>query len=108
MALNRDTEEEFNNFLVKVDDINKIIKKMNSSDSDERRVADLEAKRYLGEPDVEEKITDVNQVVIKVNCDRTVLNKKALHKKETSQDGSTMDPGKVFSGFSFPGWRTEF
>ncbi|CAG9853580.1 unnamed protein product [Phyllotreta striolata] len=85
-------DEEFNNFMVKVNEVNRIVGKMASKDKAEAEMGDIEAQRYLNEPNEEmkkiiEKIDD-GTIELKIRNDRTVINKKAF--EEISSDPNTM------------------
>lgn len=72
-------EEEFNNFMFKVNEVTNIVSKLTSNDKHLQEIGDLEAKRFLGE--TEEKIldnVDENEVLLKVKSNRTLINQKAL------------------------------
>ncbi|CAH1099496.1 unnamed protein product [Psylliodes chrysocephalus] len=81
-------EEEFNNFMVKVTEVNKIVKKLASTDKKVSEIGDLEAKQYLGETceKIIENIDGETELVVRNN--RTVINKKAF--EEISKDPNTM------------------
>lgn len=85
-------EEEFNNFMHRVTEVDKIVKKLNSTDRDLQNIAILEADQYLKDSGhtLLENIDEKN-VYLKVKSDRTVINKKALMKKE---DADTMSQGR--------------
>lgn len=90
--------EEFNNFMHRVTEINKIVKKMNSSDVETQEIATLEAERYLeggnSSKTVVEKI-DEDTVELKYVDDRTVLNRAALSKTDDDDTNrATMSQGK--------------
>ncbi|XP_057669464.1 tetratricopeptide repeat protein 12-like isoform X1 [Diorhabda carinulata] len=80
-------DEEFNNFMIKVNEVNRIVKKLASNDKAISEMGDLEAKRYLNE-DKETEIQEVEDVVLKIKCNRTVVNKKGLENEQ--KDQSTM------------------
>nr|CAI5863096.1 unnamed protein product [Callosobruchus analis] len=82
-------EEEFNNFMYKVNEVSNIMKKLTSSDKKEQEIGDQEAKKYLGEDS--EKILeniDEEEVVLNVKSSKTILNKNILRLE--SMDQATM------------------
>ncbi|GJQ79830.1 hypothetical protein Trydic_g23294 [Trypoxylus dichotomus] len=76
-------DEEFTNFMHRVNEVNKIVKKLNSTDKNLQNIAILEADQYLKEADSSllEQINEEN-VKLKIKSDRTVINKGALLKNE--------------------------
>ncbi|XP_044762978.1 uncharacterized protein LOC123319945 [Coccinella septempunctata] len=83
-------EEEFNNFMHKVSEVERIVHKLASKDREEQAIGDAEAKRYLGESEQsKEEIIDVENMKLRVKSDRTVINKKAFQ-EAPSGDQSTM------------------
>lgn len=87
-------EEEFNNFMFKVNEVSSIVQKLNSKDKELQSIGSLEAQRYLGETGeaVLEKLDEEN-VQLRVKSNKTVVNKKAL--ASDSKDADTMSQGKV-------------
>lgn len=87
-------DEEFNNFMIKVNEVGNIIEKLASNDRNLQEIGDIEAKRYLG--DDKEKIMeelDDEQVVLTVNSNKTLVNKKTI--EDNQKDQSTMSQGKI-------------
>ncbi|CAH1979489.1 unnamed protein product [Acanthoscelides obtectus] len=82
-------EEEFNNFMYKVNEVSNIMKKLTSDDEREQEIGDLEAKKYLGE-DNEKVLENINEeeIVLSVKSNKTVLNKNICRKE--SKDKTTM------------------
>ncbi|KAJ3617684.1 hypothetical protein MTP99_006781 [Tenebrio molitor] len=77
--------EEFNNFMYKVNQVNNIVQKLASSDKKLQEIGDLEAKQYLGEIDDDKyQKLDVDNCDIKIKSNRTVINQKALLRDENS------------------------
>lgn len=70
-----ETDEEFDNFLYKVNEIGGIIKKLASTDEHLQEIGNLEAAKYLGETT---SINDEDKSMIKITSNRTVVNRKAL------------------------------
>lgn len=87
-------DEEFNNFMHKVNEVQRIVHKLASDDKEEQAIGDAEAKRYLGETP-NEKIIDTENLKLRVKSDRTVINKKAFQEMSSS-DQSTMSQGIIF------------
>ncbi|KAJ8953702.1 hypothetical protein NQ314_007311 [Rhamnusium bicolor] len=88
-------DEEFNNFMVKVNEVSSIVKKMSSTDRELQKIGDLEAKKYLGETD--EKVLeniDEEDVILKIKSNRTLINKKAL--AHIDKDSASMSQGEAF------------
>ncbi|XP_045466847.1 dnaJ homolog subfamily C member 7 homolog [Harmonia axyridis] len=85
-------DEEFNNFMMKVTEVQKIVQKLASTDENEQAIGNAEAKKYLGENEEKEEIIDVDNLKLKVKCDRTLINKKAFEEM-SSNDQSTMSQG---------------
>ncbi|KAL3271076.1 hypothetical protein HHI36_021575 [Cryptolaemus montrouzieri] len=79
--------EEFNNFMHKVCEVERIVRKLASSDENEQAIGDAEAKKYLGE--AENDIIDVENVKVRVKTDRTLINKQAFEEME-SPDQATL------------------
>ncbi|XP_018561532.1 tetratricopeptide repeat protein 12-like [Anoplophora glabripennis] len=82
-------DEEFNNFMFKVNEVSSIMQKLNSTDKEVQRIGDLEAQRYLGDnrETVLEKLDEQN-VQLKIKSNRTLVNKNAL--KSDDKDQATM------------------
>nr|XP_012139532.1 PREDICTED: tetratricopeptide repeat protein 12-like [Megachile rotundata] len=75
------TEEEFENFMQRVNEVDKIVKKLASSDLEEQKHGQILADKML-----EEKPTDnLNEDELKVKVDRTVIN-KCLKDDNTTND----------------------
>lgn len=96
LAMDRDLEnvnEEFNNFLHRVTEVSTIVKNLASSDTNTQNIGLLEADRVLNTSKQEQMLENIDEkdIVLKIKSNRTVLNKKALHKKE-NQNGDTTDP----------------
>lgn len=87
-------DEEFNNFMHRVTEVGNIVKKLSSQNKDLQEIGTLEADRFLKDSDktLYEKIDEQN-VNLKVKCDRTIINKKALMKQE---DQATTSQGKWY------------
>ncbi|XP_050293835.1 tetratricopeptide repeat protein 12-like [Anthonomus grandis grandis] len=81
-------DEEFNNFLHRVNEVDRIIKKLASKDKNVQKIGDLEAKKYLGEETVTEHL-DEERIDMKVTSDKTMFNKQAL-KAEDSKNPNEM------------------
>lgn len=87
-------DEEFNNFMMKVNEVSSIVKKLASNDKELQAIGDLEAERYLGD-DKEKVLEDIGEqeVVLKMKSNRTIINKKAI--ENVKKDDSTMSQGKL-------------
>lgn len=86
-------DEEFNNFMIKVNEVGSIVAKLTSNDKKLQEIGDLEARTYLG--DDEEKILEdigEKEVILKVRSNKTMVNKRAL--EECQKDETTMSQGK--------------
>ncbi|KAK9876052.1 hypothetical protein WA026_011162 [Henosepilachna vigintioctopunctata] len=71
--------EEFHNFMHKVTEVERIVKKLVSEDQEEQAMGDAEAKKYLGEMNnPEEEILDNENVQLKIKSNRTLINQKAI------------------------------
>ncbi|KAB0790920.1 hypothetical protein PPYR_02720 [Photinus pyralis] len=81
--------EEFNNFMHRVNDVNNIVQKMSSNDPALREIGSKEADRYLNN---EKSILYENiceeTVKLRVTNDRTVINQRAL--RDEKLDENTM------------------
>jgi hypothetical protein len=87
-----EVNEEFNNFMYKVNQVNNIVQKLASSDKKLQEIGDLEAKQYLGEIDDDKyQKLDVDNGDVKIKSNKTVINKKALLRDENS---ATQSQGK--------------
>lgn len=85
-------DEEFNNFMLRVNEVSSIIGKLASNDKNLQEIGDIEAKRYLG--DDKQKVVeeiDYEMLTLKVKSSKTVVNKKAV--EENDKDQSTMSQG---------------
>ncbi|KAF5284633.1 hypothetical protein FQR65_LT13464 [Abscondita terminalis] len=87
-----DRNEEFNNFMHKVNEISNIVEKLNSKDEKICEIGTLEADRYLQTRNqaLYENI-DEETVKLTITNDRTMINKKALAREDTDQN--TMSQG---------------
>ncbi|KAJ8917301.1 hypothetical protein NQ315_002319 [Exocentrus adspersus] len=83
-------EEEFNNFMFKVNEVTGIMKKLCSEDKQLQSIGDLEAKKYLGE-DKETCLYNIDEesVQVTVKSNKTVVNRKALEQCD-DKNSSTM------------------
>lgn len=88
-------DEEFNNFMIKVNEVGSIIEKLASNDKELQKIGDIEAKRYLGD-DKEKIMEDLNdeQVILQVKSNKTLVNRKAI--EDCQKDQSTMSQGKFY------------
>ncbi|XP_060533757.1 tetratricopeptide repeat protein 12-like [Cylas formicarius] len=66
-------EEEFTNFMHRVNDVSNIVSKLSSSDKNLQEIGDLEARNFLGESS---ETIDERDVVLKIRSDKTVINKR--------------------------------
>ncbi|XP_030757824.1 tetratricopeptide repeat protein 12-like [Sitophilus oryzae] len=74
-----DINEEFNNFMQKVNEVNRIVKNLASKDKDVQKRADEEARRYLGEDkEILHEHFDEENVSLTVSSSKTLVNRKAL------------------------------
>ncbi|KAG5880427.1 hypothetical protein JTB14_013202 [Gonioctena quinquepunctata] len=83
-------DEEFNNFMFKVNEVGNIVKKLASNDKNLQEIGNLEAQRYLGETN--EKVLEnieSEEVVLEIMNNRTVINKKSCEKDETTMSQET-------------------
>lgn len=82
-------DEEFNNFMFRVNEVESIIKKLASKDKSLQDVGTLEAKKYL---DMDKSVENINEnsVELVIKSDRSLINKKAL---EAENDPKTMSQG---------------
>nr|XP_022907201.1 tetratricopeptide repeat protein 12-like [Onthophagus taurus] len=80
--------EEFNNFMHRVNEVGRIVKKLSATDRSEQKMGILEADNYLKHmnEDVLENI-DEETAILKIKSERTLINKKAL---EEPKDENTM------------------
>lgn len=85
-----DINEEFNNFMHKVNEISGIVKKLSSDDKQLQQIGTLEADQYLKEKPINEDIDDEN-IKLRIKNDKSVINWNALKRNE---DPSTMSQGK--------------
>ncbi|KAJ8984156.1 hypothetical protein NQ317_017808 [Molorchus minor] len=79
-------DEEFSNFMYKVNQVSNIVKKLSSDDKQLQEIGDLEAKEYLGE--TSETVLaniDLENVELKIKSSKTLVNKKALIDKPNDQ-----------------------
>lgn len=85
-------DEEFNNFMIKVNEVGSIVHKLASEDKELQKIGDIEARRYLGD-DKEKIIEDIGEeeVVLKVKSNKTIINRRALENEQ--KDQSTMSQG---------------
>ncbi|EFA05011.2 Tetratricopeptide repeat protein 12-like Protein [Tribolium castaneum] len=74
-------DEEFSNFLYKVNQVNSIVEKLASSDETLQKIGDLEARQYLGEED-DTKYVKIDENELKIRTNRTLINRKALLREE--------------------------
>ncbi|XP_074034619.1 tetratricopeptide repeat protein 12 [Leptinotarsa decemlineata] len=77
-------DEEFNNFMLRVNEVGSIVKKLASKDERLQEIGNLEAKKYLGETS-EKIIENINseKIVLKIRNNRTLINKKSCEKNDT-------------------------
>jgi hypothetical protein len=68
-------EEEFRGFEAKVDEVMKILNFMSSGDIKQTETGMILADRYLGEDKKHLEEIDVDNFLVKVNQNRTVINK---------------------------------
>ncbi|CAG9834609.1 unnamed protein product [Diabrotica balteata] len=80
-------DEEFNNFMIKVSEVNGIVQKLASKDKQIQEIGNIEAQRYLKDNDGQNLNIDDN-VDLKVKNDRTLINKKLLEHEQ--KDPNTM------------------
>ncbi|KAF5285468.1 hypothetical protein FQA39_LY16642 [Lamprigera yunnana] len=85
--ISQDQNEEFNNFMHKVNEIGSIVKKLGSKDTELQKIGTIEADRYLNEKDILYENICEDTVKLTIKNDRTVINKKALR---DSADQNTM------------------
>lgn len=90
--------EEFDNFMYKVNEVNNIVKKLSSNDKNMQDIGTLEAEKYLNESKnaVIENLAE-ETVKLTITNDRTLINKKSLAKND--KDQATMSQGKIFHNF---------
>ncbi|KAF7286621.1 hypothetical protein GWI33_004657 [Rhynchophorus ferrugineus] len=74
-------DEEFNNFMHRVNEVNSIVKKLASTDKGIQKIGDEEARQYLGNDEL--KIEEDN-IVLKISSSKTMVNKKALAMENNS------------------------
>lgn len=88
-----DIDEEFNNFMYRVNEVSNIVKKLSSKDKQLQDIGNLEADKYLkeGEKTFLENI-DEEKVKLKIKSDKSVINWEALKKDEG--DSNTMSQGE--------------
>lgn len=86
-------DEEFNNFMMKVNEVGSIVKKLASTDKEMQAIGDLEAEMFLKD-DKEKILEDIGEeeVVLKLKSNKTLINKKVFN--EEKKDGASMSQGK--------------
>ncbi|XP_043499420.1 tetratricopeptide repeat protein 12-like [Polistes fuscatus] len=84
-SINKHTEEEFQNFMHRVTEIEKIVSKLASSDTKEQELGQILADKILDKK-TQEELSDQEELKIKTN--RTVINKYSINE-------STSDPHKI-------------
>ncbi|XP_072387114.1 tetratricopeptide repeat protein 12-like [Diabrotica undecimpunctata] len=80
-------DEEFNNFMIKVSEVNGIVQKLASKDKQIQEIGNIEAQRYLKDND-EQNLNIDDNVDLKVKNERTLINKKVLEYEQ--KDPNTM------------------
>lgn len=88
-----DIDEEFNNFMYRVNEVSDIVKKLSSNDEKLQRIGNLEAEKYLKESNqtLLENIDDEENVKLKIKTDKSLINWNAL--KKNDEDPNTMSQG---------------
>lgn len=80
---NERIDEEFNNFMFKVNEVTNIINKLSSNDKNLQEIGGIEAKKYLGETKaVQLENVDEENVVLKISSNKTLINRKALENRD--------------------------
>lgn len=87
-------DEEFNNFMHRVNEINGIVKKLASKDKQTQEMGAMEADQFLKDTKEYTSI-DEETVEVKIKTNRTLINKKAL--VDEQKDENTMSQGKYVS-----------
>ncbi|CAH1118646.1 unnamed protein product [Phaedon cochleariae] len=72
-------DEEFNNFMLKVNEVESIVKKLASKDKQMQKIGNIEAEKYLEQTSerVVENI-DSEETILTIKTNRTVINKKCI------------------------------
>lgn len=74
-VLNPNDEEDFQSFETKIDQVMNILQKMNSKDAIEQSDGDEMADRYLGVDKRYQDMLKMEDFVVKVKENRTIINK---------------------------------
>lgn len=76
--MREDDEEAFQTFETKIDEVTKILQMMNSADTSEQQTGVYKADQFLGnDRDYEAKL-QMDDFIVRVKDDRTIINKAAL------------------------------
>ncbi|XP_050592252.1 tetratricopeptide repeat protein 12-like isoform X2 [Bombus affinis] len=76
------TEEEFQNFMHRVTEVEKVVKKLASSDPEEQKHGQILADEILGKR-LEKDICEDTELEIRIN--RTVINKRSVNENSTQE-----------------------
>lgn len=71
-------EEAFQTFETKIDEVTKILQMMNSTDTTEQRTGVYKADQFLGNDREYELKLQMDDFIVRVKDDRTLINKAAL------------------------------
>ncbi|XP_058456915.1 tetratricopeptide repeat protein 12-like [Malaya genurostris] len=79
-------DDEFQASMSKVDEVMRILGMMNSGDKDKEQMGIAFADRFLGEDKKDLEKIDVNNFIVRVNQERTMINKKDDPLEKPSSD----------------------
>ncbi|XP_066156234.1 tetratricopeptide repeat protein 12 [Euwallacea fornicatus] len=78
-----ETDEEFSNFIHRVNEVHSIVQKLASNDSNLQKIGDEEARKYLKEETAIENI-DEEHIVLNITSNRSIVNRSVLLKDDGS------------------------
>lgn len=88
--MNKETEEEFNNFMHKVTEVNGIVKKLVSEDKTLNKMGIKDADSFLKTVEIDN--IDEEDIKLKIKDNKTIINK--IKDEPTNPD--TMSPGERY------------
>lgn len=86
-----EVDEEFNNFMIKVNEVSSIIEKLASNDKKLQEIGDIEARSYLGDDKDSIMEKTCEEIRLKVKSNKTIVNRKAL--EDSQKDQAEMSKG---------------